>query len=413
MKPKERMKIVNAGLADISSGAFGALGDYNGNYGANDDSSIFNYLGAEGLLTNAWTYLGHRYLKDSLFRRVCQSIPKWGVLGKFKFYNIDADKRIKFQKYLEENDIVNNAYQALVYSRLFGGGAILIAGRKSSLPLSDSYELLNEDLDLEMLPLSRWQLWGNIATDKVLRLYNTDEKINADRLIIFRSDVAPHPLDKYFMGWGASIGEHTFDSINKYYKAINKPMDYIDDAKVEVYKIADLAGQVVAQDREVIRERIKLIADCKAKNRFVMLDADDEVDFKTYSFGGLSDIMDKYFEVLCMELEETRTSLLGEQQGGFSSSDTATDIYFGKIDKWRETYRKQYHKLFRVSYAKCFGELPPEDFTYDFPTLGGDSAEKAKQKLTYKDIIDAKSNEILDSEEAKKLFMEKVEYEKI
>lgn len=410
-KATEVTAVLNDVMNDVSAVGFG---NYTSNYAADSDNALFNALGSEGLISNAWTYLALRYIKDSLYRRACNTRPSIGLLGKYRFYSKDEkfkNRKVDFHKRLTQDGFYKNMKDAAVKCRNFGGGAVFVMGRKSELPLSDRFDLLNDKIDIKTVSLHRWQLLGNIVTDKKLRLQNTDKFIDSSRLIIFRNEVADFPYDRYTMGWGISIAEHVLDSINKYYKAINKPLDYLDDAKVEVYKIEDLKSQVMdggEEGKEAIRERINLIAECKEERRFVMLDSEDDVQFKTYSFGGLSDIMDKMFEVLIMELSETRTSLLGEQTNGLSNADSSMDTYYMNIDKWREEYKSQYFEGFRIMYMNYYGEALPEDFEFDFPRLN----PTREKKITPEVIISAKEKEIFDKDEAKAMLKEIYENEK-
>lgn len=407
----EKVRVVNNFLNDVSNVG---LGNFTSSYAADSDAALFNYLGAEGLISNAWTYLALRFIKDSLYRRVCMQRPTVGLLGKYKFRSKQKGFKSRgkdFHKRLEKDGIYINAKDSVVKARNFGGGAFFIMGRKSSLPLSEKYELINDKLEIKTTSLHRWQLLGNIITDSKLRLQNTDEWVDSSRLIVFRNEVSDFPYDRYTMGWGTSIAEHTLDSINKYYKAINKPLEYLDDAKMEVYRISEMADEIADNGeagKELIRERIKLIVDSKRTRRFAVLDKEDEVEFKSYSFGGLSDLIDKMFEVLMMELGETRTSLLGEQTTGLSNSDSAMDSYYMNIDKWRQQYKSQYYQIFEIMYQNYYGEKLPDDFEFEFPDL----TPIKEKKITPDVIIKAVQAEIYDKSEAKEILEEMREDEK-
>lgn len=388
---KSNLKTIKNSLAGLPNSPTNLMLGMNGN-------SVYNRYGYDGFITQAWTYLSVRYIKDSLFKRVCEIFPKKAIFGTYVFDGIETrEDAMKFAAYMDRNAVLRNLYLALVYAEVFGGGALVVDGRRNALMPLDKDELVREGMDIDIWAINRWQTVGNINTDDKIRLYNSEKYIDISRLVIFKGDEAPHPYNKSLMGWGLSKGEHVFDAINKYYANFNIPFEYLAEAKIDVIKLNDLAGTLLQDKKEVVDARLEMLEYTEGKKAKIILDQADDYQTKTYSFGGLSEMMAKSLEALTLELGIPRTVLLGEQNSGFSNKDTSADTFLSDIEDYRAYHKAEILKLFKICYMDCFKKEPPANFNFEFPVLANKTdIDLAKIAETILKLKEAGENELAD-----------------
>ena len=64
------------------------------------------------------------------------------------------------------------------------------------------------------------------------------------------------------------------------------------------------------------------------------------------------------------------TRLYGQSPAGFSTGDADLQTYYGRIaSNQKSLLTTPLSKLLLIAYASCFGQLPPEDFNFEFASV--------------------------------------------
>jgi hypothetical protein len=116
---------------------------------------------------------------------------------------------------------------------------------------------------------------------------------------------------------------------------------------------------------------IEAIRSMQASEGITVVDSEDDFETHTYTFGGLSEVIDGNARQVCGALQMPMVRLMGEGPGGLNATDEgALRIWYDGIGKEQEArYRRPIGRLFDVLYRSTLGEAPPEDFNFKFNPL--------------------------------------------
>lgn len=226
------------------------------------------------------------------------------------------------------------------WSRLYGGGSLVInSNQKPEAPLNTN-ALYQADFDF--LACDRWQcfpLSSSLYNAEQfclvdLETQNKDDIITFDksRIKTFVGEVQPYFLRNQLQGWGLSILEQIIPQLNQYLKANSVILELLDEAKIDILKIFGLANTLAsAGGSEAIRKRVEIFAKQKNFKNVGAMDAQDDYVQKTMSFGGLNEILEKIFLLICSSLRIPYSKVFGRGASGFSSGEDDLENYNAMI----------------------------------------------------------------------------------
>lgn len=277
-------------------------------------------------------------------------IPPLDATRRWRGWQATKEQIGKIEAEEKRLDLRRKVKQAMTRARLFGGAAIFIGTgeRNTALPLSSDgiqaggikyLTVMNRRLlsptELEQDPQS--PLFGK---PKAYRLAGSGIEIHPSRLVIFIG--AEHPDPELAMGnefgWGDSVLQAVFDAIKQSDGTMANTASLVFEAKVDVIKIPDFMQQL--QDpafEKRILERIRLAAMAKGINGALLLDAAEEYETKTASFGGLPDIIDRFLQAVSGAADIPATRLLGQAPSGLNASgESDLRNYYDRIQAIQE-----------------------------------------------------------------------------
>lgn len=336
--------------------------------------------------------LTYFYTGNGLFQTAIQ-LPIQDAIGKGieiesgELSNEDIDA---VYEYWEEQDIWTTVLNTWTWVRLFGGGGLLINSvQDPATPLN--YNGLYET-PLEFYDLDRWQLDTNLAIfddwdsyisagtdDGIIYLYG--EPIHESRILRGQGKRAPHYVRRQLRGWGMSEGERMIRDIQLYLKTQDVTFEILDEAKLDIYKIKNLAAKLLtAGGTAAIQQRVENANVIKNYLNALVLDADEDYEQKTMTFAGLAEVMQQNRMGVAAALRMPMTKLFGLSASGFNTGESDLENYNAMVEsEIRAPLTNVVRKLLKITMAKLFGYTP--SFKFEWPPLRELSAEERQRVL--------------------------------
>lgn len=252
---------------------------------------------------------------------------------------LNSEELKELQEYMEEHD-AEIIKQCMRWGRLYGGGVILCnTNQKPNTPLNP--ETLY-DKPVEFLACDRWQCYPlatslYLAEEFLLQDNMMGEKGNnvifdASRVKTFIGEVQPYYIRNQLQGWGASIFESIIPQLNQYIKANSVILELLDEAKIDILKIFDLASLLTSAEGErAVKRRAEIFAQQKSYKNMGVMDTQDDYQQKTMTFAGLNEMLEKIFLLICSSLRIPYSKVFGRGASGFSSGEDDLENYNAMI----------------------------------------------------------------------------------
>ena len=252
---------------------------------------------------------------------------------------LSSDEIKELQEYIEEYD-VEIIKQCMRWGRLYGGGVILCnSNQKPDTPLNPE-TLYNKPV--EFLACDRWQCYPLaqslylaeefLLQDNMLGQKGNNIIFNASRVKTFIGEVQPYYIRNQLQGWGCSIFEAIIPQLNQYIKANSVILELLDEAKIDILKIFDLASLLTSAEGErAVRRRAEIFAQQKNYKNMGVMDAQDDYQQKVMSFAGLNEMLEKIFLLICSSLRIPYSKVFGRGASGFSSGEDDLENYNAMI----------------------------------------------------------------------------------
>lgn len=277
-------------------------------------------------------------------------IPPLDATRRWRAWQAKNEQIEKIEAEEKRLDLRRKVKRAMTRARLFGGAAIFIGTgeRNTALPLSA--ERIQAGGIKYLTVMGRRQLTPTelehdpqsplFGTPKAYRLAGSSIEIHPSRLVIFIG--AEHPDPELAMGaemgWGDSVLQALFDAIKQSDGTMANTASLVFEAKVDVIKIPDFMQRL--QDPEFVKqllERARLAAMGKGINGQLMLDAQEEYESKSASFGGLPGLIDRFLQAVSGAADIPATRLLGQAPSGLNATgDSDLRNYYDRIQAIQE-----------------------------------------------------------------------------
>lgn len=286
---------------------------------------------------------------------------------------------------LQKKGVLGVIGSAFNWTRLFGGGALIMSTNRPMEEPFDSKDLAR-DGRIEFYAANRWELMSAWRTSPSYNFYG--KTIDASHVITMCGKEAPYTLRWQLAGWGMSELERVLEDFNTYIRIKNVIYELLYEAKVDVYKFKDFANQMLSAEAEAATNRRMQITNAqKSYNAAVLLDSEDDFLQRQVSFSGLAEI---YREARIEMASATRIplrKLFGISASGLSadaSGDTDTENYNAMIEsEVREPLRPVIRRVLDVLCVALFGDTY-DDIDFEFSPLRMMSAKEEEEINTSK-----------------------------
>lgn len=307
---------------------------------------------------------------------------------------LETDDVKKLDQYVSENNILITYASACKYARLYGGSGVIInAGQKMDAPFN--INSIKDFTPLAFYAADRWEL--SYTTDgmgvdqfqqnKIECPYNYYGKtLHKTNVIKINGKEAPSLLRGQFGGWGVSEMERIVRPYNQYMKQQNVVYEILDEAKIDVYKINGFNSAMSTPNGPAqTAKRIQIANSLKNFENAVVLDMEDEYEQKSYSFGGLPEVLKDIRIGLACETRFPMAKLFGLSAAGFNSGEDDIENYNAMIEtEIRSKIKGGLVDMLKVCCQKLFGFVP-QSIDFDWKPL---------RVMTNKEESDIKTQEL-------------------
>lgn len=324
------------------------------------------------LITLQWTLLSYAYKNNGFIQTAINQIVddafrNQGVV--IDSETLDTEELEELRQAVYDNDI-EEIKDAIRWGELYGGGVLLAnTDQNFELPL-DGKQLKGRRL--QFMASDRWQCIANgispylaktfTLTDNMREQTTSGITIDASRVGIFSGVKAPYLLRSMLQGWGLSIFEAIIPPLTQYLKAMGVTLELLDEAKIDIIKIFDLANALLSPQGEAqIRKRLQVAVDNKNYKSSIAMDTQDDYQQKQINFSGLPEMIVQIQYLVCAALKRPYSKIFGKGSSGFSSGEDDLENYNTIVDGEIRTPATPLIKwAVGLRCLQLFGRIPPD-----------------------------------------------------
>lgn len=343
---KMRANTVNNGLAS-------AMGLPSTPTGEPKDPSLFSKVFSSsvyGLISFHWVALTNAYNKNSFLQtavnqKVEDAFRNDGLIIDTK--TLDTEELETLRKTMDEEGDIEAIIDCIRWGRLYGGG-VLVANTTQD-PTQPLNRKALKGQPLKFLATNRWQCTSQsvnpyvakqfIFTDNMQEAENVvnantlSQTVDASRVAVFTGNSAPYLTRLILNGWNASIFEGILEPIQNLLGGFNVTLELLSEAKIDIFKISDLASTLMSPDGErQVRKRLSIATANKNYKASLAMDANDDYQQKQISFSGIPQLLEQLMYIFCGYLRYPVSKLFGKGSSGFSNGDDDLENYNGTVD---------------------------------------------------------------------------------
>lgn len=350
------------------------------------------------LISNMRQLLSQLYVENGLIKTVV-NVPVDDALGggiEIKSDLITPEELSFLEDKMEQEGDLQTAGQAAKWARLYGGGGLLAVTEEKSIEELDMAKI-QKGSTLGFKAVDMWELYNlnmNVMDDpddtsklkSENNLFNYySMKVHPSRVLLVKGEQAPSLIRPRLRGWGLSIVESLVRSINQYFKAQSLSFEVLDEFKVDVYKIHELANTLIQPNGEQkIHKRVEIANREKNFHHAITMDANDDYIQKQLSFAGLADVMNGLRVQVAADLRMPLTKLFGMSASGFNSGEDDIENYNAMVESdIRAKIKFHLLKMVKLRCQQLFGYIP-EDLSINFPSLRIMSSDQEETVKTQK-----------------------------
>ena len=293
----------------------------------------------------------------------------------------------------EAHSLQTSLRQALKWSGLFGGAAILVAvndGKANSEPLV--VEDITKDSLQALIVLDRYALYvdsintTDITSDfRLPSMYTLSnmERIHASRIIRFDGFELPWLSYQDNEYWGGSICERIYDEVLNAKIVTQSIASMIFETSVDVIGIKGLFQRVMdTKSLAALQKRFLVAAAAKSNNRVFVIDKDEEEYHKEHAnFTGLAPLMSEQLSLVASAADIPVTRYLGVGAKGLNASgESDLKIYYDRIaSDQADRLMPQQYRLDQILVRSALGYMP-DDWQFQYNPLW-QSTEKETSEI--------------------------------
>ena len=260
---------------------------------------------------------------------------------------------------------------------------------------------------LYVVPVSRWEIsCGSLIYDPIspwfghpseYRMSSPDGKwltIHPSRVVLFNVNGTGDILQTG-EPWGASIFDRLRVPIRDLMAALAGVASMMAEAKVDIVKVPDLTLKVSdPKFREAVVARFTMANSIKSINNALLLDAKEEWDQKTQTWGGLPDILDRLMLICAGAADEPVTKLFGRSPAGLNATgESDLENHYNAIRSKQENILRPTLALLDDAIVRSSLGRVPRSLSYDWRSLWSSSdKEKSEVRLRHSQAVKALSD---------------------
>lgn len=355
-----------------------------------DNMSSQNYYDMGPLISRNRLELESMYRTSWLVGQVVDTVAEDMTREGISLYSdMKPDDITKLQVAISEFAIWHKIGEAVKWARLYGGSVcvMLIDGADYSKPLD--IDRIRKDQFKGLVVLDKWMLtpnMGELITDicsdigkpkyyEVLSGITTfpAQKIHYSRVLRFDGIELPYYQKLFENTWGMSVVERMLDRLYAFDSATQGAAQLLYKAYLRVVGIDGFREALAngGKEEQAVIKQFTYIRQLQSNEGITCLDAKDQFQTHTYTFSGVSDMLQQFGQQISGSTGIPLVRLFGQSPTGFSSTgESDLRNYYDHINKEQERdIRPQLDKLLAVISKSKLGYGLPEDFTFEFNPL--------------------------------------------
>lgn len=345
------------------------------------------------LISNYRTTLSYAYAEYGIVQTLCEqpALDAFRTGFSITAKDLTTEQIAKIESFVSRKQFIKRIIEAITWSRLYGGGALIVNSRQNPSTLLNR-EKLYGDTSFDLISADMWELFpdkfeGRLINpleekDPSLKFnYRGQAQLNQSRVICVYGKKAPSFLEPRLRGWGMSELERVVRSINSYLKNQNLIFELLDEAKIDVYQLNRFnESMMTPQGTEGVRKRVQLANSLKNYLNALVMDSADKYEQKQLSFGGLAEILGQIRLGVASDLKMPLTKLFGVSAAGFNSGEDDIENYNSMVEsEIRSQVKYIVIEVLELVCANLFGFVP-ENLNIEFKPLRSLSAEQEENK---------------------------------
>lgn len=279
---------------------------------------------------------------------------------------ISIDENIKAE--LERLNLRNKLRDAVAWSRLFGGAALVLVvddGKEASEPLDT--ESVKRVVDVMVLDRHYLSADG-IDTDVFSTTYgqpefwrvNGGELFHRSRVVIFSGAPVTYEQRIAENGFGMSYIQAYYDAIRMYQSSVSDVRHIMSENGIGILKVPGLSASGKSP-REAVQRRLNAFNEGKSVFRSAAIDAMEEYSFVHRQLGGLDSLMEQFMTVVSGAVDMPALVLFGKSPSGLNSSqEEILSVYYDSVRDIQEGDMMRAINL--VTQCVNGGEVPEWDY---------------------------------------------------
>lgn len=368
------------------------------------------------LVSNDRNLLSQAYVENGIIKTVVDTPVSDAFRGGIdvKSKELSPEEIETLQAKMEEERDLNQVAQEKKWDRLYGGaGLITITGQDPSTPLD--INSIKQGDPLMFRAVDMWELFsdrqysgdgGGSQYDETnveyFRYY--DKNLHTSRVCITTGMAAPSFIRPRLRGWGVSVVETLIRSINQFLKATDVTFEVLDQFKIDIYKIKNLANTLLSSGgEEKIQRRIRIANQQKSFQNAIAMDVEDDYIQKELTFAGLAETMLGIRMQVASDLRMPMSKIFGISASGFSSGEDDIENYNAMVEATvREDVKHMLNQMVKLRCQSLFGYVP-EDLQISFKPLRILSSEQEEnvKNAKFTRLLQARQSGEISSKEFK------------
>ena len=358
------------------------------NYGtARDSSEHYMYVSEDPVMDDL---IERFYEGNGLFSRIIDLPAEEAVKHGFEIEDLaDGNTKDFLFDCLDELDWEENAMTSLKWTRLFGGAiAVMLINDGGALEDPLDWKKIKSIDDIRVYDRTllvpdyssinkyeyedpfrvRGSRLGLPERYMVTSKYGTFT-VHDSRCLVFQNGVLPErTTNSIYQMWGIPEYIRIHNAIKDTEVAHGMAPKMLDRSIQAIYKMQNLALEMATEDGEAnILKRLQIIDLARGLLNSVVLDADGEdYDFKSFSFAGVSDVINTTCNYLSAITNIPQTILFGRSPAGMNSTGAADlENYYNYVERIQKRMIKRNLRYLLAIIAKAglhtgeIKEVPP------------------------------------------------------
>lgn len=376
---KPRYKMTSDGLINVISG----LGTSASKRAHNEFVQTDTLIG--------WANLTAAY-KTNWIARAVVDIPADDMTREWRTIKCADAEDIRKEE--DRLDVQTSVNEALTWSRLFGGGAILVISNQDlERPLQPT--AIGKNGIERLMVFDRWDLiplmintWDILADNYLMpefyTLYQGSQRIHHSHFIKFTGAKLPRRDRIIFQGWGDSYLRKCLEDIKDTVAGKDGISELMQMANVDVITREGLSEELASDQEKNIIERYQLFDSMKSIVNTALLDGDEKLDRLTLNLSGVAPVLETMMTWVSGAAEIPSTRLFGRSPAGLNSTgDSDLANYYDSIrSKQNSMLSRAMRRLDELIVRSAIGTMP-DDYNYDWrPLVQPSEKEQAETHKT-------------------------------